>query len=136
MREVGPTGRRATVRRTSTRAGKGETAKGREVLQSCTFSLGSPPPPPPLRLAFNLAALSPRRATAVPKYGCHQRRDNLDSAARLSSGLVSLQPPLLSDNVLGVDEDSRYMLASRSLLFFLNIPQPQRERVLLLLYHL
>lgn len=70
---------------------KKKKKKGDEVLQSCTFSLRSPPPSP-FQLAFDLSALSPRRAAVVSKYGCHQRSlrsgaqrsNNLDSAARLS----------------------------------------------------
>lgn len=61
-----------------------------------TFSLTSPPAPP-LQLAFHLAALSPGRAAAVSKYGCHEAQPfgetrggtNLDSEARLCSLYLS-----------------------------------------------
>lgn len=70
-----------------------------------TFSLTSPPAPP-LQLAFHLAALSPGRAAAVSKYGCHEaqpfwrdaRGDKLGlGGSTLLFVLVSIQTPLLCD---------------------------------------
>lgn len=57
----------AKVRTTSARNKDSQgRAASRGTRESCTFSLGSPPPPP-LQLAFDLSALSPGRAAAVPK---------------------------------------------------------------------
>lgn len=66
-----------------TRGGKERGGKDTSVVKSCTFSLRSPPPSP-LQLAFDLSALSPRRAAVVSKYGCHQR--SLWSEAQLGLG--------------------------------------------------
>lgn len=110
-------------------------------LFAFTFSLGSPPPPPS-QLAFHLAALSPRRAAVVSKYGCHQRRPlergagitwtrRLDSPLYLSGvslrcSLIALRPRLW--RTLG--------LYFRLFFFFIPSNQGEELRVSLFLYHL
>lgn len=114
-------------------------------LFAFTFSLGSPPPPPS-QLAFHLAALSPRRAAVVSKYGCHQRRPlergagitwtrRLDSPLYLSvvslrCSLIALRPRLW--RTLGLYFRLFFFF------FFFFIPSNQGEglRVSLFLYHL
>lgn len=122
--------------------------------KSCTFSLGSPPPPP-LQLAFDLAALvSPRRAAAVPKHGCHQRSvlwsgaqgKNLEPGAAesvspsLSVCLVAQRPrafDVASDYIfVSPSSPSSPLSASPPLCFFLYTSAAGGERVLLFLYHL
>lgn len=123
--------------------------------KSCTFSLGSPPPPP-LQLAFDLAALvSPRRAAAVPKHGCHQRSvlwsgaqgKNLEPGAAESVS-PSLSVCLVAQRPRAFDVASDYIFVSPSsppprpprlsspLFFFLYTSAAGGERVLLFLYHL
>lgn len=89
--------------------------------KSCTFSLGSPPPPP-LQLAFDLAALvSPRRAAAVPKHGCHQRSvlwsgaqgKNLEPGAAESVS-PSLSVCLVAQRPRAFDVASDYIFVSPS----------------------
>lgn len=66
-------GEKAKKRRKKKKGNKWSKVSFPFFLFAFTFSLGSPPPPPS-QLAFHLAALSPRRAAVVSKYGCHQRR--------------------------------------------------------------